>query len=164
MSNLINHARRELEKSKLFSEGDFYGGMIGNAVMELIEVFSKQKHSGMSASAVIDIFKKLARYSILSPLECFDDEWIEVSDNIFQNNRLSSVFKEGKDGSPYYLDAIIWQEKNGNCFSGTVENIKSRQYINLPFIPKTFYIKIDENRNIIDKDELNKALSYYRQI
>ena len=42
-SNLVKHARRELELIGAFDEEkDFYAGMTGNAVIELIEVFSKQ--------------------------------------------------------------------------------------------------------------------------
>lgn len=61
--SLTQHAELELKLSGLFSEeGDFYGGSTGKAVMELIEVFSKQGHSGMSAPIVADLFKKLANY------------------------------------------------------------------------------------------------------
>jgi len=62
MSNLKQHAQLELERIGAFSEeGDFYGGMTGKAVMELIEVFSEQGHSGMSASVVVQLFTKLAK-------------------------------------------------------------------------------------------------------
>jgi hypothetical protein len=162
MSNLINHAKAELEKAGLFSkEGDFYGGFTGKAVLELIEVFSNQNHSGMSANVVISIFKELANFKIINPLTGQDDEWAEVSDGTFQNKRLSSVFKEGKSGRPYYLDAIVWQEEGGGAFTGTVENIPSRQFCKFPFLPKTFYVKVGKDRNIIDRSELNKAFEYY---
>jgi hypothetical protein len=43
---LINHAQTELQMLGLFDEKeDFYGGMTGKAVMELMEVFSNQEHS-----------------------------------------------------------------------------------------------------------------------
>ena len=166
MSNLVEHAKAELEMAGLFSEqGDFYGGMTGKAVLELIEVFAKQGHSGMSAPMVVNIFKDLANFKPINAIKGTDDEWVEVSDGTFQNKRLSAVFKEGKDGKPYYLDAIVWQYEDGGAFTGTVEGITSRQYIKLPFLPKTFYVKVtkgDENK-ILDKKKLDEAFDFYEK-
>jgi hypothetical protein len=166
MGNLSKHAQTELEMAGLFSDkGDFYGGMTGKAVMELIDVFEKQGHSGMSAPMVVSIFKDLANFKPINPIKCTDEEWGEVSEGTFQNKRLSAVFKEGKDGKPYYLDAIVWQYEDGGAFTGTVEGISSRQFIKLPFLPKTFYVKVTqgEENKIIDREELEKAFNYYER-
>ena len=121
-SNLTRHARRELELINAFTkEGDFYGGMTGNAVMELIELFSKQGHSGMSASIVRGIFNELANFDTISPLTLKDDEWCESSDDHFQNNRNSAVFKDSKDGKPYYIDAFYKRTQTGSTWSGNLE-------------------------------------------
>jgi len=160
MGNLIDHAKKELEIAKLFSGGDFYDGLIGKSVMELIQVFENQNHSGQSAHIVSKIFYDLANYKILTPLQDNDDEWEEVGNNVFQNKRLSSVFKS--DGKVHFLEAIVWKDENGVAFTGTVENITSSQYIKFPFVPKTFFVKI-KNDKIVDKEELKKALEYYSQ-
>ena len=39
MSNITEHARRELEIAGLFDKDSDYNGNIGTAVMELMEVF-----------------------------------------------------------------------------------------------------------------------------
>ena len=77
----------------------------------------------------------------------------------YQNNRLSSVFKKGKAGRPYYLDAIVFKgEGEYNTFtSNNVElsdgtTIGSRQYIKLPFSPKTFYVDVVETEWYKNKD------------
>jgi len=45
MSNLVEHAKFELELAGyLDTEKDFYGGLTGKAVLELIECFSNQGH------------------------------------------------------------------------------------------------------------------------
>lgn len=148
---LIDHAKTELEMSGLFNEeGDFYGGETGKAVMELIETFSKQGHSGMSAKIVTDIFHKLSMYKPLGPITGRDEEWADVSEAVgkkgvrsYQNKRCGAIFKEGKDGRPYYLDAIVWQgEDSWDTFTGTVDGITSSQYIRLPFHPKTFHVDV----------------------
>lgn len=163
MSNLVSHARFELEKAGLFDkEKDFYGGMTGKSVIELIELFAKQGHSGMSAPIVISLFKELANFKPISPITGDDDEWNEVGDEMFQNKRLSSVLKDGKDGRPYYLDAIVWSDEGGS-FTGTVDGIKSSQFISFPFMPKTFYVKVDSDRNIVDREELERAFAYYQK-
>lgn len=165
MSNLLEHAKLELKMAGLFYEAkDFYGGYTGRAVMELIEVFDKQGHSGMSAPMVISIFSKLADFKPLQPITCRNEEWVLVDDKneTYQNKRCSAIFKEGINGRPYYLNAIVWKEKGG-AFTGTVEEISSRQFIKLPFTPKTFYVLVDENRNIIDKEALKEAFEYYEK-
>ena len=53
--SLKEHAKYELEKAGLFDKDSDYNGMIGNAVMELIEKFSEQGHSGFFALIVIEL-------------------------------------------------------------------------------------------------------------
>lgn len=163
MGKLKDYARNELELAGHFDEDAFYGGMVGEAVMELMEVFEKQGHSGMSAPLVSKVFKRVANQRPLTPLKCTEDEWNEaMSDGVFQNIRCSAVFKEGKSGTPYYIEAIVWRQPNGGCFTGTVEGVKSGQHIEPPFMPKTFYIDVDENgEKIIDRDQLEDVFEHY---
>jgi hypothetical protein len=108
--SLVEFAKRELEKAKLFDkDGDFYGGMTGNAVMELIEVFAKQGHSGMSASIVRSLFNQLADYKPITNISNNTWDWNLVSDGLYQHNQVSSVFKNSK-GKAYYLNGQIFYE------------------------------------------------------
>jgi hypothetical protein len=52
---------------------------------------------------------KLAKFEVLSPLTGADDEWNDVSDGLWQNNRDSAVFK-AKDGC-YFINAFVWVDK-----------------------------------------------------
>ena len=186
---LIEHAKLELELSGLFNEeGDFYGGATGKAVMELIEVFAKQGHSGMSAPIIADLFKRLANYEPLQPITGKDEEWgdvreIENREPWYQNKRCSALFKDGKDGKPYYIDAIVKRDQKGICWSGMAwlseEDYKSgdrskmvgkRGYIkSFPFTPKTFYIDVrdvevakdDWESFVVDPSQLDKVWEYY---
>ena len=74
---LIDHAKTELQIAGLFDKDSDYEGMLAESVMELIEVFSKQGHSGMSAPYVISIFEKLANYKPLIGITGKDEEWDE---------------------------------------------------------------------------------------
>jgi len=91
---------------------------LAESVMELIEVFSKQGHSGCSANIVSDLFNKLSRFKPISPLTGKDDEWCEVADSVFQNKRNGAVFKDGKEGRAYFNDAYVKKTPNGSCWNG----------------------------------------------
>lgn len=121
MSNLIEHAKRELKLIGADSKDGVYDGMLYDSCMELVTVFSKQGHSEMSASIVRDLFNKLADFKPLSKLTLDDDEWSEVGNGIYQNNRNSAVFKDGKDRRAYYIDAFYKKTRNGSTWSGSLD-------------------------------------------
>lgn len=101
MSNLVTHAERELRKAGLFDADSDYGGMLADAVIELIAAFSKQGHSGMSAAMTRDLFARLSSFKTLTPLTSAPDEWMQVSPDIMA------------DGSP-----PVWQSlRQHSCFS-----------------------------------------------
>lgn len=179
----IDHAKREFLKlgyNPIDECEDDPNKWIQENVLELLEVFVKQGHSGSSAPYVINLFKKLANQEPVAPIMCTDDEWIDVGsygsigDMTYQNNRCGCVFKECIDGKPYYLDAIVWRDQNNSTFTGRVKNykneeIRSRQYIKLPFTPKTFYIDVistevakdDWEHQIKDESQLKEVWNYY---
>ena len=144
-------------------------------IMELIKKFSKNDYpssfNDQVAKTISDGIYKLLSFKPLMPLQDWPDEWIEINTNpsYFQNKRLSSLFKEKKDGDAYYLDAILWKTEDGNTWIGSAktssgEIIGSRQYINFPFEPKTFIIDVEKNNfDFIIKDEsqLNEVFNYY---
>jgi len=183
---LVDHAKVELEIAGLLSEeGDFYGGMTGKAVLELMEVFAKQGHSGMSAPIVADLFQKLANYKPLGPITGQDEEWnlLDYGDDLkYQNKRQSGVFKDA-DGRVTYNSGIVKRTPNGGTWSGPLyltredaindtNMIRSSCEIKgFPFTPKTFYIDVVEEE--IEKDDwimwckdpsqLDEVWEYYKK-
>jgi hypothetical protein len=130
-------------------------------LMALVEAFANSGQSGASApytaGALSSAIKTLCLQEPLYPITCEEWEWMDVGSyytgaDTFQNRRLSSVFKEGKLGRPYYLNAIVFREQSGSTFtsSGSVtlkdgSIIGSANYIkDLPFRPKTFVIDVIE--------------------
>ena len=161
MSNLLKHAEREL-KFIGYDGKDEYNNMAKAAIMELLTTFANQGHSGFSANYIVNLFNKLAKYETLSPLKGNDDEWSNVSDmsgdrkTLFQNNRDGRVFKN--DDGAFFTEAIIWTESGESSYT----NKDSNRYIkSFPFTPKTFYVKVDKERNVLDTEEYNKANAYY---
>lgn len=100
MSNLRDHAVREMELAGV--DDDIYGDMTSKAVLELIDVFDKQGHSGMSGSLILSIFNQVVQFKNLAPLTNDPTEWNEVGDNVWQNNRNSEAFSSD-GGKTYYL-------------------------------------------------------------
>lgn len=65
---MYNYAEKELRLAGLFDEDSDCGGELGKAVLEMVEKFSQQGHSGFSAVETIDMANKLCRFEPLTPL------------------------------------------------------------------------------------------------
>jgi hypothetical protein len=137
-SNLEKHTERELKLAGMYDEDVDYGsGALASAVLELVQVFARQNHSGGSAMAVLSLFSKVAAYKPLVPLKGTEDEWGESfsEDGTRQNKRCSHVFLR-KDGTAYDINGRVFKEPNGVCFT----NHDSFVDITFPYIPKTEYV------------------------
>lgn len=89
MSNLVEHARRELEilgEEKATIEG----------YLKVIKAFADMGHSGGSASIAIPIVNKLLQYENLKPLSNNPSEWEDRSEMsgypLWQNKRNPKYF------------------------------------------------------------------------
>lgn len=107
-SQLITHARRELQRAGLFDEDSDYGGMLGTSVMKLIEAFDGEGRSGYSAMMAISLFRRLAQFQNLTPLTTDPEEWMNVSDmsgsEMWQSVRRSDAFSTDGGKTHYLLD------------------------------------------------------------
>jgi len=174
MGNTLNHAKRELDilvKSCTDPENRPIIEEFIPEILVLVEKFGDSGQSGGSAPYTATALSQAVKHLCLQEPICdimgIDEEWNDVSEScsgneIYQNNRLSSVFKEGKDGKPYYLDAIVFKGQNGYCFTGNSIALKdgntigSRQFIkSFPFKKKTFYIDVIETE-WADEEETTK--------
>jgi len=141
MSNLIDHAKREflsLGYKPVEEEEDGPNKWIQENVLELLQVFADQGHSGFSAPYCVRMFQKLALFEPIGPLTGDDGEWNEVADGVWQNNRCSHVFKE-RDGRAYDGEGRVFREPNGDCYTSK----DSRVYIEFPYTPKTEYVDVE---------------------
>lgn len=57
---------------------------------------------------ILAITAKVVRFIPLSFLTGEDDEWVNCHGDSYQNRRMSSVFKDGKNGQAYWLYGIIY--------------------------------------------------------
>lgn len=155
MSNLLKHAEREFEIAgwNIPEDGQLSIDPMNQAMMgdvkELIEVFSKQGHSGFSAHYTISLFTKLASFEIISPLTGEDDEWSDMSgygdgSPMLQNKRDGSVFKEPDKGVVYHSDAIVFKDRNKNGSEVSYTSSLSRVNITFPYTPTKKYLTVEE--------------------
>jgi len=200
MTNTYKHAEKEFEILEKTVE-DAIIAPFKDEILALVEKFGQSGQSGGSApftaGSISKAVKELCLQNPICPITGIDEEWNDCSDmggdtpksrSMYQNNRASAIFKDGKDGRPYYLDAIIFQGQNGSAFtSNSVDmsdgrTIGSSQFIRLPFKPKSFYIDVIEtewHKNketgeltkeegggwwtsiIKDEDQLKEVAEYY---
>lgn len=168
MTNTQLHAKKELD-ILVKSTPDAVIREFIPEILALCEKFGQSGQSGGSApytaGAITQAIKKLLAFGTICPLTGYDEEWNEIGNNTYQNNRKSDVFK-GENGKAYYLDAIVWQgEDDYDTFTGTINGITSRQYIkSFPFEPKTFIINVVRDFNVDgleDKDIIETGLGKY---
>ncbi len=95
MSNLVEHARRELELVK--EDPEFIEGLL-----KVIQAFADMGHSGGSASVAIPVINDLLQFKNLKPLTDNPEEWMLVSDQMWQNVRNSEAFSDN-GGKTHYL-------------------------------------------------------------
>lgn len=119
MSNLIEHAKREL---KLLGNGP----SIDEPVIKIVEIFSEMGHSGSSAAYTAEVIHSLLRYKNLKPLTDDPEEWyyheghgIDGSD-LWQNKRNGEAFSTDK-GKTYTLNSeSTFSEELGRRVQGPV--------------------------------------------
>lgn len=137
-TNYISHARREFRAAGWDLAADEMQALMCDQVCDLLRVFGNHGHSGSSAPYALKMFTTLAKFEPLVPLSGADDEWNEVSDGCFQNNRCGHVFKDANrfDGQAYDIDAVIFREPNGSCYTSR----ESHRPITFPYTPTREYV------------------------
>lgn len=148
---------------------------------------------GMRSAGVVKIesflgdLRKFLLFEPIMEITGVDSEWGEVSERdgmpMFQNRRCSAIFKDGKDGRAYYIDAVVKRDQRGVCWTGWCwlnredyvlgdrgRMISSRGYLkSFPFTPKTFYIDVEDveiarddwESFVKDPRQLDEVWEYY---
>ena len=188
-TNLVKFARVELDKllngcGDKNSESYLMQKQINDDIIEIVKSFSKQGHSGFSASYALNIIKKLLNWKPILPLTGEDDEWKDCGyfdregNRVFQNRRCSAVFKDVNNDTGEsrvkYIDKYVISDNGGiTWFSSrhVLNKLGLDETISFPFTvpenPERIYIKYTEDvpvgessDNFIDitnnKDEINR--------
>lgn len=130
----------ELTRIGMYGSGDEMNDALCEHILKMVDVFAEHIHPGFSANYAINILQKLLLFEPLSPLTGEVDEWNEVDDGLYQNKRLSRVFKKGKDGQAYDIRGKVFVEPDGVSYTSR----DSYVYIEFPYIPHTEYVKVEK--------------------
>ena len=155
MSNLVEFAKTELDRILQKCEDEESIKMqtvMNNDILNIIELFSNQGHSGFSASYALNILTRLLKFNPIAPLTGEDDEWVKLDyndDTMYQNKRCSGVFKNSNNQA-YYIDGKVFSNDNGHTW---YTNKDSRIFIEFPF-----NVPDDPERIIIDNKELRDKI------
>jgi len=165
----LDNIIKDMKKKTDDRDAIFMQEEIHHDILDLIEIFSEQGHSGSSAPYVINRFKRLADWKPLSPLTGEDDEWMDLSefgDNVTQQNRrYSGLFRDNKDNSTAHdNNAIIFTDNGGVTWFGAgwlEKKLNVREPIVFPYTPpsqpKKVYIRwLDEemeNAELVESEE-----------
>lgn len=131
MSNLRSFAEHELRLIGMLGSDDEMNAAMADHILKMVDLFAAEGHSGFSAPYAINALNQLLRFEPLTPLTGDDEEWMEVTDGLYQNKRCSRVFK--KDGKAYDIEGIVWRDKDGSSYT----NWESRTPVAFPYTPRT---------------------------
>lgn len=149
---MIEKAKYELDLilKKCNEEDRDMQEMINKDILEIVEVFANQGHSGFSANYSIPIINKLLKQSFVLPLTGEKDEWCEVTDGVYQNKREGRIFKQNDrfDGKPYYIDGKAFSDDGGKSWYTNKNSFVTVEFP-LKELPKTKYIILN---NLGDDD------------
>lgn len=143
MSNLSEYAKTELELAFPHDTNDEMQTFVIKNIMELIQVFSKQGHSGTTASYVLRYFERLTKFRPIKPLTGEEDEWGEPygEDNTQQNKRGGQVFRNHFDNSTAYdIEGRIFIDEDGSAYMTADSRVPVTFPYNVPDRPE--YVKI----------------------
>ena len=151
MSDLLRYAEQELDLIGMTADSPEEMNVdMRNHILRMVEEFSKEEHSGLSASYTIHVLENLLKYKPLSPLTGADSEWVEVADGLFQNKRCHSVFKN--ESGAWDIDGIVFYDINvdkdtGESYKSYYTNASSKVKVVFPYIPTTKTVEAlgDEN-------------------
>lgn len=156
---MLRHARYELSLLEAQAEKDEDPSAlqmqqdVTHDVLEILEVLSKQEHSGGSIGYLLNLVRKCALQQNLSPLTGAEHEWVDHG-YCKQNKRYGAVFMKEGENRAYYLDGYVEVLPDG---SGSVGGGIPLCYIDFPYTPSTRYMP---NMGLIPRAEGEAAPSF----
>ena len=156
MSDLVDYAKDELKRIGMIDSGEPYNDIVAKAILDLIELFASQNHSGFTAAYTVNAFKRLAMFKPLTPLTGEDNEWIEVGTGVFQNKRYSAVFKD-KDGTAYNIEGKVFTDDGENWYTCGDSRVNVTFPYTVPDKPEYIYRSKESENKEMTKEEYYKV-------
>lgn len=131
-SSMYKWAEREFKLSENHHNEDGSLDSIATDAMKLFAVVDYISDTSYSTIATVSLVLDLTKFRPITPLTGNDDEWMEVSEGIFQNRRCPHIFKNKDlfEGKAYNSEAIVFREPDGCCYT----SVNSRGIVEFPYI------------------------------
>ena len=149
MNNFEKHARAEFRAIGWMDErGNFEDemqAMICANVVDLLNMFAKQGHSGTTGAYALRMFERLVEFKCIAPLTGEDWEWNDTGHNVYQNRRCSSVFKDKETGECYDIDGKVfweWQGTKKEPYKSFYTNGGCHTPVTFPYSPPTKRVEV----------------------
>jgi len=143
MSKLVEWAKAELEQ--IGGKDDEMQQMMNRNIMQIVETFAEQGHSGFSASYALNIIKRLLDWKPITALTGEDGEWgvvIDTEEQLQQNKRCSAVFRTHfNNATAYYINGKVFSDDGGETWFTNRDS----------FVPVTFPYAVPEKPEEIIK-------------
>jgi hypothetical protein len=134
--SLLEHARRETAIYFDHSNDD-YDGELKQGILDIVEHFASQGHSGFSEAFAKEMLMTLLDYLPLTPLRGTEDEWSPIDVNDYtdedQNIRCSRVFRDRKTGVCFDIEGYMELRTN---LDGSTFMAYARRDIEFPYKPQ----------------------------
>lgn len=110
------------------------------------------------------IVDKLNKFEHLSPITLEDNEWNHIIDTVYQSKRNPNIFRDEK--GVYLLNAVIGIKPSGEEDYIIVDGIEydMKAYMKDLAFDETIFIDIDNNREVINKEDLDEVKKHYELI
>lgn len=154
-TNAYKHATTELDILRAKNDGSM-DCVMRKHILKMVEVFSEEHHTNLSAQYVIGILEKLLKFEPVCPLTGDDSEWNEIghcgdkSSGIkqYQNRRLGSVFKcVNADNSQeaYDIDGRVFytieKDESGDDYKSYFTTKGSRTTVTFPYVKSQVFVE-----------------------
>lgn len=122
--------------------------LVTKDVLQIIQTFVEQRHTGFSANYMLNILERLLRYKPLSAIEDRPEDWEDCSKfgmADLQHKRCSSVFKR-PDGTAYWVEGKIFSEDGGKSwYTSKDSHVDITFPFNVPLNSENVYVEPENN-------------------
>ena len=141
MGNLVDYAKREMDLA--WPEHDDMQDLVKKNVIEIVQTFIDQGHSGLSAAYILRILRRVLYWNPIGPLMGYESEWGPAYGDMEmqQNKRCSHVFREHYDNrTAHDINGKVFSDDGGETWYSCRESS----------VPVTFpYYPPDEPERIV---------------
>lgn len=131
--------------------------LVTKDVMQIIQTFVEQQHTGFSANYMLNILERLLRFKPLTPIEDKPEDWEDCSSlglEALQHKRCTSVFKR-PDGTAYWVEGRIFTDDGGKSWYTSKDSSIDIEFpFNVPLHSENVYVE-PSDEDIKPKEEVS---------